>query len=110
MALSSRRRPDTRGVVAVLRRGEGLGMVHLLPGTDGCRPRVTHGLFQPAVAEPARRLAEWVGQHGLGRARFVGVLNRDEYRLFPHDAPDLPRAEWGLNLRWKIADRIDYPA
>ncbi|MBF0460289.1 MAG: hypothetical protein HQL87_02740 [Magnetococcales bacterium] len=105
------RRQKVHGVVAVLRRPDGIGLVHLLfePGT--ALPMVARCLFQPEQDFPAqlRLLTAWVRQYGLHGARFVGLLNRDEYLLLPADAPALPRAEWAINMRWKIADRIPYP-
>ncbi len=107
---ASQRRDHARGVVAILQQSGDLGLVHLLSDPDDERPLVSRCLFQPAVGEPSPLLAEWVQRYGLGRSRFVGLLNREEYLLFPYDAPDLPRGEWGMNIRWKIADRLGYPA
>ncbi|MEO5340340.1 MAG: hypothetical protein H7837_07470 [Magnetococcus sp. MYC-9] len=99
-----------RGLVAVMRRAESIGLAQVLFET-GSVPLVTRALFQ-AEQMPSLQaglLAEWVRQYGLQRARAVGVLSRESYLLFPAEAPDLPRAEWSLNMRWKIADRIHYP-
>ncbi|MBF0097578.1 MAG: hypothetical protein HQM04_04745 [Magnetococcales bacterium] len=62
---------------------------------------------EPVIPEEVNA---WVRQAGLRGAPAVGVLDRDAYLLFPADRPNLPRSEWGLNLRWKIADRLGYPA
>ncbi|MBF0162632.1 MAG: hypothetical protein HQL88_10130 [Magnetococcales bacterium] len=106
------RRHQAQAVVAVLRHGGGIGLVHLLPGEKGALPRLMRALFQPETQPQAqeRLLMEWVRQYGLQRARFVGLLDRAAYLLLPADAPPLPRSEWAMNLRWKIADRLPYPA
>lgn len=109
---AARRHAHAQGVVALLRRAHGVGLAHLLFESGYDLPRVAHCFFQ-TVTQPQAQVdvvAGWVRQYGLKHARFVGLLDREAYLLFPTDAPLLlPREEWGMNLRWKLADRIHYP-
>ncbi|MEO5348056.1 MAG: hypothetical protein H7836_00170 [Magnetococcus sp. YQC-3] len=104
-----RRAAISHGVVGVVQRSDGLGLVHLTQTVGVEPPMIAHCLFQPAVLDTSRLLAEWVRRYGLEKARFVGLLDRSHYLLFPADKPALPREEWAINMRWKIADRIHYP-
>ncbi len=112
-----RRRPSP-GVASLIVCTDGIGLVHVLPpmtqkkGTAVAgKPSLAHCRFYPRVQgeEPGRVLARALRDSGLQRVRFVALLNRGEYLLFPTAAPDLPRAEWADNQRWKLVDRIDYP-
>lgn len=99
------------GVVAVMRRPEGVGLAHVRFDAGHERPVLHRCLFHPVEDRDAhqRVISRLVRRCGVEKARFVGVLERADYSLFPADAPALPRDEWGMNMRWKIGDRIDYP-
>ncbi|MBF0402046.1 MAG: hypothetical protein HQL90_14940 [Magnetococcales bacterium] len=105
------RQQQNHGVTAVIRRDNGVGLVHLLFESGEEQPILAHCRYQsenqPRIQQ--RLLTEWVQQWGLRNSRCVALLDRESYLLFPTDAPPLPQEEWGLNLRWKLADRIHYP-
>ncbi|WP_130472301.1 hypothetical protein [Candidatus Magnetaquicoccus inordinatus] len=95
--------------VAWIRRPSGLAVVQLAETMQDGLPVVLRCQFFPEPLS-VQELSSWLRHAGLRGARAVGVLDRDAYLLFPAEAPALPRHEWGLNLRWKIADRLGYPA
>lgn len=99
-------------MAALIRRADGIGLVHLKFSASEKQPRLAHCLFHPVVDPPSwnQVVTNLVRRCGLDRACFVGILDRDTYTLFPTDAPSVPREEWGLNMRWKMGDRISYPA
>ena len=109
--LFSRWKKETHDIVCLMRRIDGIGLVHLRFGSVGKPPFLARCLFQ-SVPDPltwSRVAADLVFQCRLEKARFVALLDRSVYKLFPADAPPVPREEWALNIRWKIGDRIPYP-
>ena len=99
------------GIVALIQRADGIGLAHLQFNAAEKQPLLVHCLFVPVVDSPSwnREIMKLIRHCGVEKARFVGILDRDAYTLFPADAPAVPREEWGLNMRWKIGDRINYP-
>jgi MSHA biogenesis protein MshI len=55
-------------------------------------------------------LSDLVKKQGLSNYPTSIVLDRQDYQLFPTDAPDLPREEWQEAVQWQIQDHIDRPA
>ena len=110
MALFRRRRPP--GVAALVQGDDGIALAQVVAAGAGGLPVLAACRFVPLAAgeRPEGPAAALVRGCRLEKARFVGLLNREDYALFPAQAPALPRAEWDDNLRWKIADHIDFPA
>lgn len=106
----AKKRPS--GIASLICRPEGIGLVHVVENQPGKEPRVAVCEFTTTskAAEKGPVVLEMVKKHGLAKARFIGVLDRSRYTLFPMEKPDMPQAEWRDNLRWKIQDRIDFPA
>ncbi|MEO5331524.1 MAG: hypothetical protein H7839_05825 [Magnetococcus sp. YQC-5] len=106
-----KKRPD--GMAALILRSDGVGLVHLTFNKDKLhRPRLNVCHFQELSKGQslARLAAGLVKARKLERARFVGVLDRNSYHLFPAEVPDVPREEWATAMRWRIKDQIDFPA
>ncbi|MBF0185387.1 MAG: hypothetical protein HQM06_13535 [Magnetococcales bacterium] len=95
--------------LAWIRRPSGLAVAQVARKTVDGLPLLRSCRFFPQPLDE-KALADWLRQRGVRAAPAVGVLDRDAYLLLPADEPTLPRAEWSLNLRWKIADRLSYPA
>ena len=110
-ALFSRWKKGTEDIVCLMQRADGIGLAHVRFGPGGKPPLLAHSLFQP-LPDPSswsRVAADLVHQCRLEKAGFIALLDRSAYKLFPADAPSVPREEWALNMRWKIGDRISYP-
>lgn len=98
-------------IVALIQREDGVGLAHLHVDPSGKQPQLRHCHFRPSVDPTARHavVTQLVRQCGVEKCRFVGMLGHGAYTLFPADAPQVPRAEWAQNMRWKVGDRIDFP-
>ena len=105
------RKEVSNGVVALIQKADGLGLLHLSFDLSEKYPLLLHCLFQPmsGLSSWYQVVTTWVQRYALGNARFVGILDPNAYILFPVEVPPVPREEWGMNVRWKIGDRIDYP-
>lgn len=55
-------------------------------------------------------LSRWQHSSDWRRCRANLLLDDAHYQLLPVDAPQVPEAELGDALRWKVKDLIDYPA
>ncbi|MBF0627330.1 MAG: hypothetical protein HQL91_03825 [Magnetococcales bacterium] len=103
-------KPKVAGMAALFASNNEVGLIHLVPGSD-TRPRLNRCVFQtvPKGQKPGRVAQELVRAHKLEKARFVGLLDRNAYQLFPAEAPDLPREEWAAAMKWRIKDQISFP-
>lgn len=108
--LFKRSRKKAEGVAALHASPEGVGLVHVL-FPEGERPRLEVCVFSPVPkGQTAAKVAQGlIKSHKLEKARFVGVLDRSAYVLFPADAPELPREEWNAAMKWRIKDQIPFP-
>ncbi|MBF0124923.1 MAG: hypothetical protein HQL60_06280, partial [Magnetococcales bacterium] len=50
-----------------------------------------------------------INHSSLATARFTGLMLPSSYMLFPAEAPQVPEAEIGNAIRWRIKDRLDFP-
>ncbi len=88
--------------------------------TDGvCVARVRRdGIKKPIVdayefcpwagEEEAKVLSRLAARHQLKRVRCTTVLDLDEYKLIPTEAPDVRPDELRAALRWRLKDLIEF--
>lgn len=105
-----KKRPE--GLAGLISRPDGVGLVHLTfnPETEQ-RPRLNTCVFQEINKgqSPGRAAGTLVKANKLELARFVGVLDRNAYTVFPAEVPDVPREEWAKTMKFRIKDQIDFP-
>ncbi|MEO5346635.1 MAG: hypothetical protein H7834_09690 [Magnetococcus sp. YQC-9] len=108
--LFKRPKRSAEGMSALYINDEGVGLVHV-EFPDGQLPKLDVCAFAPFVkGQTAVKLAQTlIKMHKLEKSRFVGVLDRGAYVLFPADAPEVPREEWGAAMKWRIKDQINFP-
>lgn len=103
-------KPQVEGLAALFVTNEGVGLVHVV-GTSSGRPELKVCVFQTVSKGqvPGRVAQGLVKSHQLEKARFVGVLDRGSYVIFPAETPDLPREEWAAAMKWRVKDQIQFP-
>jgi len=96
------------GYAAIISQDDGLCLARV--EQRGERPLlVDHGFipYSPSQDEgPVIKGA--VKSHHLHRIPCVTLLGFDDYQLLPVDALDVPQAEMGAAIRWRIRDLIDF--
>lgn len=104
------KRRQVAGLAALFVTSEGVGVVHVeRQGQEA--PCVRVCAFQTVARgqAPGKVAQTLIKSQKLEKARFVGVLDRSAYALFPAEPPDLPREEWATAMKWRIKDQIQFP-
>jgi MSHA biogenesis protein MshI len=73
----------------------------------GHPPRVRWLETEPS-ADATQALRALRRRRALHRHRLVALLDRDQYQISQIEAPEVPRAEWRLALRWQLQDRLEF--
>lgn len=95
------------GWVAVLRRGEGLDVAHVVRPPGG-RPVVAAFDSYRIERDEADALQRVAQARKLGAARCVTLLGESDYRLNTLETPTVPAEERAAAVRWRLKDVLDF--
>jgi MSHA biogenesis protein MshI len=89
-----------------------------------CGAQARFALVEQAAGEGGRARVRWVHEEpwgdvpralrrarrsGFSQHRSVALLQRQQYQLLPMDAPDVPREDWRMAVRWQLKDMVEFP-
>ena len=81
----------------------------VLERAAGKLPRLLHAEYLPEAEQPARRLRERLAALHCQNLPCRALLSTGSYQFLLTDAPNVPAAELGDALRWRIKDLINIP-
>lgn len=102
-------RRGARQWCAITSHRDVLSAACIVRGDDG-RPRLSLFDHRADGGAPAATLRALRREHRLDRYRVSMLLPQGQYQFHTLEAPQVPATEWKDAVRWRLQDRIDYPA
>lgn len=87
----------------------GIAVAKVTPGVEGSRPLVACHYLERTGEDADEALKTFVKQQGYTGLPTTIVLHPTYYRLFFVERPEVPEAEVGDAVKWRLKDQVDKP-
>ncbi len=90
--------------------GERTTSLAIVEHRAGRQPLLRHcGIHPDEEIRPEHLLSMFINGRTLARTAVSGVVSLDDYQLVQVDAPEVPAAELGAAVRWKLREVLNFP-